>query len=61
MKKFDGFRMKGRTEEDNTIIFKTAEKEIEMTVDDQRMIVYNEGGQYIADYEDVEEGYGIFC
>jgi hypothetical protein len=61
MKKFDGVRMKGRTDEDNTIILKTAEKEIEMIVDDQRMIVYNEGGQYIADYEDVEEGYGIFC
>jgi hypothetical protein len=60
MKKVDVFAIKGKTEEDNKVILATSKKRIEMVIDDYGRI-YNEGGQYIADGEVVESGFGIGC
>lgn len=60
MKKFDGTCMRGLTEQDNKIILEHAEQRIEMTIDEIGR-VFNEGGIYIADAEEVDVGNGIYC
>lgn len=60
MKNFNGYKMVGLTEDDNKIILEHNAKQIEMTVDELGR-VYNEGGQYIADAKEAEEGDGIYC
>ena len=60
MKKVDIFAVLGKTEEDNKAMLNCYENSIEMTIDEYGR-VYNEGGQYIADAEEVEAGEGIGC
>ena len=60
MKKLNIYKYKGVTEADNEAILKAIEKEIELTIDEVGR-VFNEGGQYIADAEETEEGDGIGC
>ena len=60
MKKLNIYKYKGVTEADNEAILKAIKKEIELTIDEVGR-VFNEGGQYIADAEETEEGDGIGC
>lgn len=60
MKKFDGSYMTGKTEKDCETINKYADDENTMTVDNAGH-VYNEAGNYIADYTETERGDGLFC
>ncbi len=60
MKKVNIFAIQGKSEDDNKIMLDTNKNGIEMTIDEFGR-VYNEGGQYIADAEEVEPGEGIGC
>jgi predicted RNA-binding protein YlqC (UPF0109 family) len=60
MKQFNGYIMRGVTEKDNQVILKHNKKQIELFVDDFGR-VFNEGGRYIADAKETEEGNGIYC
>ena len=59
-KKFNVYNYTGATEADNKAIMEAVEAGIELTIDELGR-VYNEGGQYIADAEEVEAGFGIGC
>lgn len=59
-KKFTSYNYLGITENDNKAILEAIEKEIELEIDEVGR-VWNEGGQYIADAEEVEAGFGIGC
>lgn len=56
----DIYSIQGKSVEDNKIILATHKKGIGMTID-QYGRIFNEGGQYIADGEIVESGFGIGC
>lgn len=60
MTKFNGYKMTGKTSEDCKAIMKHVEAQIELTIDEIGR-VYNEGGQYIADAVETDEGNGILC
>ncbi len=60
MKKVDVCSIKGKTKEDDKAILLTNKRQIEMTIDEHGRI-FNEGGQYIADGDIVESGFGIGC
>ena len=59
-KKLNIYNYTGVTEADNKAIMEAVENEIELTIDEFGR-VYNEGGEYIADAEEVEAGDGIGC
>jgi hypothetical protein len=59
-KKFNVYNYTGVTESDNKAILEAIENEIELEIDELGR-VYNEGGIYIADAEEVEAGFGIGC
>lgn len=60
MKNLDISAIQGITEQDNKVITEQWQQEIELFIDEFGR-VYNEGGQYIADAKEVEEGFGIGC
>jgi hypothetical protein len=59
-KKLNIYNHIGITEADNKAIMEAVENEIELTIDEFGR-VYDESGQYIADAEEVEAGFGIGC
>jgi hypothetical protein len=59
-KKLNIYNYTGVTETDNKAIMEAVENEIELTIDEFGR-VYDESGQYIADAEEVEAGFGIGC
>jgi len=59
-KKLNIYNYTGVTEADNKAILEAIENEIELEIDELGR-VYNEGGIYIADAEEVEAGFGIGC
>lgn len=59
-KKLNIYNYLGVTENDNKAILEAIENEIELEIDEVGR-VWNEGGQYIADAEETEEGNGIGC
>jgi len=59
-KKLNIYNHIGVTEADNKAILKAVEAGIELTIDELGR-VWNEGGEYIADAEEVEAGFGIGC
>ena len=59
-KKLNIYNHIGVTEADNKAILEAIENEIELEIDELGR-VYNEGGIYIADAEEVEAGFGIGC
>jgi hypothetical protein len=60
LKKLNIYNHTGATEADNKAIMEAVENEIELTIDEFGR-VYDESGQYIADAEEVEAGFGIGC
>lgn len=60
MKNVDIFAIKGITKKDDRSIMNHNNQSIEMTIDEYGR-VYNEGGQYIANAEEVEPGFGVGC
>ena len=59
-KKLNIYNHTGATEADNKAILEAVDAGIELTIDELGR-VYNEGGIYIADAEETEEGDGIGC
>jgi hypothetical protein len=59
-REFDRFSMKGETADDNNVIQEHIVNDVPLFVDDAGR-VWNEGGQYIARYIEVEPGNGISC
>ena len=60
MKRFNGYEMKGLTASDNKIILQHKANRNNLTIDEAGK-VYNEGGIYIADANDVGSGLGVYC
>lgn len=60
MKNIDIFAIKGLTKKDDKAMMDCNRAAIEMTIDEFGR-VYNEGGQYIANAEEVESGFGVGC
>lgn len=60
MKNFNGYTMIGLNDEDNIAILKNLENDIDLTVDDSGR-VWNSGGIWIADCQNVPTGEGILC
>lgn len=50
----------GATPEDDDILYRNLKKKMSMTMDNHGK-VYNEGGHYIADAIEVDDGEGIGC
>jgi len=57
---FDQHAMRGETSQDDKIILEHINNEVPLFVDDAGR-VWNEGGEYIAKYVEVEPGDGISC
>lgn len=60
MKSVDIFAIKGITKKDDNALLLCNRSGIEMTIDEFGR-VFNEGGQYIANAEEVESDFGIGC
>ena len=59
-KKLDIYNYRGTTEQDNKIIMEAVNNEIELSIDEFGR-VYNEGGIYIADAVETDNGNGVGC
>jgi hypothetical protein len=59
-KKLNIYNHAGITEADNKAILEAVGAGIELTIDEFGR-VYDESGQYVADAEEVEAGFGIGC
>jgi len=59
MEKFNGYKFVGLTEEDNNAILEAVENEVELFMNGNK--VFTEGGTYLADVKEVEEGNGVLC
>lgn len=60
MRDFNGYKMTGLTDDDNKAIMDAINQQIGLKIDELGR-VWNSGGQYVADAEEVEPGLGILC